>query len=74
MSINNSNIKKVDLEDVNGVVHVIDTVLVPSNFNYQVVEQNMDISITGVFDLTYLGIITIIVLLGAVVVKRKIKA
>jgi Secreted and surface protein containing fasciclin-like repeats len=72
--VNNSNITTVDLEAGNGVVHVVDTVLVPSNFNYQVVEQNTDIPKTGTLDLTNLGILTIIILLGAVLVNRKIKA
>jgi len=72
--VNNSNITTVDLEAGNGVVHVVDSVLVPSNFNYQVVEQNTDIPKTGTLDLTNLGILTIIILLGAVLVNRKIKA
>jgi hypothetical protein len=36
--VNDSNITSVDIEATNGVIHVIDTVLVPENFTLQEVD------------------------------------
>lgn len=72
--INSSKIAVVDLEAGNGVVHVIDSVLVPTNFAYQMVEYNNEMPKTGTIDLTSLGIIATITLLGAFVLRKKITA
>lgn len=45
--VNTSMISAVDLVAGNGVVHVIDTVLVPSNFTYQAVAEDVAIPQTG---------------------------
>lgn len=68
--VNASNINLVDIEAENGVVHVIDAVLVPENFNYQEVVVDEEIPKTGVTDLTGLLVIGIIGL-GAVAVTYK---
>lgn len=70
--VNSSKITVVDLEAGNGVVHVIDTVLVPGNFTYQAVAHNTSIPKTGTMDLTPFGIIATITLLGAIAIRRKI--
>lgn len=71
--VNKSKITSTDIEATNGVVHVIDTVLVPSNFKLQTVDMEEEsIAETGV-ESNALLIIGIIVTAGALfyVVTRR---
>lgn len=70
VKVNSSMVVLADIEAGNGVVHVVDAVLVPSNFSYQAVAQDQAMPQTGVSDLTIYLILSIIVL-GALVVYRK---
>lgn len=71
VKVNMSNVTLADLEAENGVIHVIDTVMVPSNFTYQAAEEQVDISATGVSGLNILIALSIISLLGFILVPRK---
>ncbi|HAS74988.1 MAG TPA: hypothetical protein DCS67_12655, partial [Clostridiales bacterium UBA8960] len=70
--VNSSQVIAADIESQNGVVHVIDTVLVPENFVYQAVSQDTAVPKTGVSDLTNPLFISIILLVGAIALKKKI--
>lgn len=70
--VNTSSVIAADIESQNGVVHVIDTVLVPENFVYQAVSEDTAVPQTGVSDLTNSLFISIILLTGAIVLKKKI--
>ena len=72
VKVNSSNVVIADLESENGVVHVIDTVLVPSNFVYQAVSEDTSVPKTGVSDLTIPLFISIMFLVGSVILKKKI--
>lgn len=69
---NTSNVVSADIESENGVVHVIDSVLVPSNFVYQSVSEDTSVPKTGVSDLTIPLFISIMFLVGSVIFKKKI--
>lgn len=70
--VSGSNVVTADLEAGNGVVHVIDKVMVPSNFTLQEVEEDTTIPKTGIVDLTPIIGMSIIILAGAFLIKRKI--
>lgn len=72
VAVNSSNVIAADLQALNGVVHVVDAVLVPSNFVYQEVEEDTVIPQTGVMDLTPYFILSIIVLVGGFSLKKRI--
>lgn len=72
VKVSGSNVTAADLEAGNGVVHVVDKVLVPSNFNLQSVEENTSIPKTGINDLLPIIGISGVLLLGAFFIKRKI--
>ena len=71
--VNQSNVVSADIKAGNGVVHVIDTVLVPTNFVYQAVEENTDIPKTGTVGLTGIAIASIMTLAGAGIARKRIK-
>lgn len=72
VKVNTSNVVAADIESENGVVHVIDSVLVPSNFVYQAVSEDTSVPKTGVSDLTIPLFISIMFLVGSVILKKKI--
>ena len=71
--VNNSHITAVDIEAGNGVVHVIDTVLVPENFVYQTVAENTTIPKTGTITLLPIAFVSAITLVGAGMIKKSMK-
>lgn len=71
--VNQSNVVSADIKAGNGVVHVIDTILVPTNFVYQAVEENTDIPKTGTVGLTGIAIASIMTLAGAGIARKRIK-
>jgi transforming growth factor-beta-induced protein len=74
VKVNSSNVVAADLIAQNGVVHVVDSVLVPSNFTYQAVEMDETIPQTGTMDLTSIFIFSIIGLAAVMVAKKRVKA
>ncbi|MDY0237133.1 MAG: fasciclin domain-containing protein [Gudongella sp.] len=70
--VSGSNVTAADLEAGNGVIHVIDKVLVPSNFTLQTMEADTEMPKTGVIDLTPIIGISIMTLAAAFLLKKKI--
>lgn len=71
VKINDSTVTSADLKASNGVVHVIDTVLVPENFSYQEVDDSGEMPATGDISLAPFAIAGLVSLIGAGVLKRK---
>jgi transforming growth factor-beta-induced protein len=76
VKVNNVNVVLADLEAENGVVHVIDYVLVPSNFNYQLVEEGVEeaeemIPATGVTSIYILSTLSLLSIVGFILARRK---
>lgn len=71
--VNQSNVVSADIKAGNGVVHVIDTVLVPTNFVYQAVEENTEVPKTGTVGLTGITIASIMTLAGAGIARKRMK-
>lgn len=70
VKINTSMVTTADLKAGNGVVHVIDTVLVPTDFVYQKMDGSTDIPKTGDIGLAPFAIAGIVALVGAGLFKR----
>ncbi len=73
VKVNQSNVTAADLEAGNGVVHVIDTVLVPQNFVYQAVSENTAMPKTGTVSLMPIAIASIMTIAGAGFAIKKMK-
>lgn len=73
VKVNTSKVVTADLAASNGVVHVIDSVLVPDNFKYQAVSGSNAIPDTGDIGLAPLAITGLIGLIGAGLLKRRNK-
>lgn len=73
VKVNQSGVTAADIEADNGVVHVIDTVLVPQNFVYQSVSENTAIPKTGTVGLLPIAIAGIFTIAGAETLKRRMK-
>jgi transforming growth factor-beta-induced protein len=69
--INDSNVIIADLEATNGVVHVIDSVLVPTNFALQSVDMTEDLPQTGDIGLIPAFVLGIVSLGGYSIIKKK---
>lgn len=69
VKVNESTVTAADLEAGNGVVHVIDAVLIPENFTYQATEADDEIPDTGRQDLTPIFLAGIMMLSGAIIIK-----
>lgn len=69
--VNDSKVTTPDLKAGNGVVHVIDKVLVPSNFKLQEVDDNGEIPKTGDIGFAPLAIAGLVSLIGAGVLKKR---
>ena len=72
VKVSGSAVTSADIEAGNGVVHVIDKVLVPADFKLQVVEENTEMPKTGVLELTSIMGLSIIALAAAFVMKKRI--
>jgi len=71
--VNDSQVTMADLEAENGVIHVIDTVLIPANFTYQsMIETPEPLPETGVTGLNILIALSIISLIGFYYSKKKV--
>lgn len=73
VKVNESSVAAADIEAGNGVIHVIDTVLVPQNFTYQEVEVQHEIPKTGAVGLTPFVFAGIMTLAGAGMMKKRMK-
>lgn len=73
VKVNQSNVVTADLEAGNGVIHVIDTVLVPQNFVYQATQEDHSIPKTGSVGLTPFVIAGLMSLAGAGMMRKRIK-
>ncbi len=73
VKVNASNVISADIVAGNGVIHVIDTVLVPQNFTYQSVQQDKKIPKTGVPGLLPYALAGILALSGAGIARKLIK-
>lgn len=71
VKINNSQVIAADIVAGNGVVHVIDEVMVPQNFVYQSMEENTEMPQTGSISLTPYFLMGILSLAGAGLVKKR---
>jgi len=71
VKVNESMVLSADLEGSNGVIHVIDTVLVPSDFTLQNVSMDEEIPKTGDVGLLPYAFIGIMSLGGYALMKRK---
>lgn len=72
--VNTSNITTADLQATNGVIHVIDTVLVPTNFTLQDVDlEEDDVTETGI-PIMFPFLIPIALTVGAAILLTKKKA
>lgn len=66
--VNDSGIIAADIKANNGVVHVIDTVLVPSNFTYQEISEDEALPYTGSTD--EFSLIPVLLTLSVIVALR----
>lgn len=71
VKINSSNVIAADIMAQNGVVHVIDTVLVPQGFTYVPQVEDTQLPKTGTLDLTLVSLLGIISLTGALWALRR---
>jgi LPXTG-motif cell wall-anchored protein len=71
VKINESMVVIADLDASNGVVHVIDQVLVPADFNYQEVNMNEDLPKTGDIGLIPFAVFGILSLGGYTAIRKK---
>jgi len=71
--VNKSNVVSADIQAGNGVIHVIDAVLVPTNFVYQAMEENKAVPKTGTIGLLPIAFASIMTLAGAGLVRYKMK-
>lgn len=71
VKVNMSNVVTADLKAENGVVHVIDAVLVPQNFTYTEVDESEEIPKTGDVGMVPFAVAGLVSLVGAGLLKRK---
>jgi transforming growth factor-beta-induced protein len=69
--INSSNVVLADLEATNGVVHVIDSVLVPADFEYIAIDMTEDLPKTGELSLIPFVLLGILSLGGYRLINKK---
>lgn len=70
--ISDSNVISADIEAQNGVVHVIDKVMIPDNFTVQEVQADETLPKTGLIELTPIIGISTMILLAAIFIKKKV--
>lgn len=73
VKINDSVVSAADIEASNGVVHVIDSVLVPSNFQLQEVGMEESLPQTGDFSILPYGLFGIASLSGILLISKRKK-
>lgn len=71
--VNSSNVISADIMTGNGIVHVIDTVLVPQGFVYKPLSEITAIPKTGNINLTPFILMSIMTITGAVVLKKRLQ-
>ena len=71
--VNGSVISAVDIEATNGVIHVIDTVIIPENFVYVDLNEDEELPDTSATSLILLGLASLVAGSGALFVTRKRK-
>lgn len=71
--VNGSVISAVDIEATNGVIHVIDTVIIPENFVYVDLNEDEELPDTSASSLILLGLASLVAGSGALFVTRKRK-
>ncbi len=71
--VNGSVISAVDIEATNGVIHVIDTVIIPENFVYVDLNEDEELPDTSASSLILLGLASLVAGSGALLVTRKRK-
>jgi transforming growth factor-beta-induced protein len=69
--INSSNVVLADLEATNGVVHVIDSVLIPADFEYMATDMMEDLPKTGELSLIPFVLLGILSLGGYSLINKK---
>ena len=72
VKVSGSTVTAADLQAGNGVIHVIDKVLVPADFNLKVMEQDTTMPKTGILELTSIIGLSLMTLAAAFIIKRKI--
>jgi transforming growth factor-beta-induced protein len=73
VKVQNASVVLADLVAKNGVVHVIDSVLVPQNFVYQAVIQDTQIPQTGTLNIGLLALTGLMTLTGATYFTKRNK-
>jgi transforming growth factor-beta-induced protein len=73
VKVQNASVVLADLVANNGVVHVIDSVLVPQNFVYQAVVQDTQIPQTGTLNIGLIALTGLMTLTGATYFKKRSK-
>lgn len=73
VKINTSSVTSADIEASNGVVHVIDSVLVPSNFQLQDVDMEESLPQTGDLGILPYGLFGIASLSGIILMNKRKK-
>lgn len=73
VKVNSSQVIAADIMAGNGIVHVIDSVLVPQGFVYKDVSENAAIPKTGSMDLTPIILMSIMTLAGAGLLKKRLQ-
>ena len=73
VKINESVVSAADIQASNGVVHVIDSVLVPSNFQLQDVDMDENLPQTGDFSILPYGLFGIASLSGILLMNKRKK-
>ena len=73
VKINSATVITPDLKAGNGVVHVIDSILVPENFKLQEVDDSDEMPETGDIGLAPFALAGLVSLVGAGLLKRKVR-
>jgi uncharacterized surface protein with fasciclin (FAS1) repeats len=71
VKVNTSTVISADIEATNGVVHVIDSILVPQSFQLQEVAMTEELPKTGVVGLMPIGIIGMVGLAATIIGKKQ---
>lgn len=73
VKVNSSQVISADIMAGNGIIHVIDSVLVPQGFVYKAIGEDAPIPKTGSMDLTPIILMSIMTLAGAGLLKKNLQ-